>query len=111
MSVYACSGVPRAGVRIEGRMDVVRTCVGCRRREATSSLIRCTAEGVRVVPSANGSHLGRGAWVHPHLECVRRAIAKNAFAWAFRLRVRLDASAVEAFVTEREQAERLMETR
>lgn len=80
-------------------MGVVRMCVGCRQREATSSLLRCVVEGVRVVPDVSRTIPGRGAWVHPQQRCVTAALKREAFPRALKRSRGLDVSTIEAFFT------------
>ena len=60
-----------------------RTCVGCGRTEDPRTLVRLRIEGENVVVDANRAG-GRGAWLHPALECLDRALRRRAFARAFR---------------------------
>jgi predicted RNA-binding protein YlxR (DUF448 family) len=68
-------------------MEPVRTCIGCRQRAEKSALVRIIAsDGIAVVDfSAVAS--GRGAWVHPHSECVATAVKRRAFGRALRTEV------------------------
>lgn len=79
-------------------MEPVRTCVGCRRREPRSALLRVVAgDGVLVADSA-ARLPGRGAWVHPEVRCVEQAVQRRAFTRALRLQNGLDAAALVAVV-------------
>lgn len=79
-------------------MEPVRTCVGCRRREPRSALLRVVAaEGV-LVPDRAARLPGRGSWVHPTPACVEQAVHRRAFTRALRLTAGPDASAVLAEV-------------
>jgi predicted RNA-binding protein YlxR (DUF448 family) len=49
-----------------------RTCVGCRKRDALTALVRLVADGDRVVIDAARRKPGRGAWVHRDPRCTRR---------------------------------------
>jgi predicted RNA-binding protein YlxR (DUF448 family) len=49
-----------------------RTCLGCRKRDRQSALVRLVADGDRVVIDAAGSRAGRGAWVHRDPKCAAR---------------------------------------
>ena len=63
----------------------VRTCVGCREREAKPELLRIVAstEGaIRWDP--NGSEPGRGAYVHRRRSCVEAALSRGALARGLR---------------------------
>ncbi|MFZ0832420.1 MAG: YlxR family protein [Mycobacterium sp.] len=76
----------------------VRTCIGCRRRELAVVLLRVVA-----VPTGNGEFAvtvdttgnlpGRGAWLHPDLQCLRAAIRRRAFGRALRITGSPDTSA------------------
>ena len=69
-----------------------RTCIGCRRVVPASELIRLAAPDGRVtIATRRGGaampRQGRGAWLHPALECVGAAVKQRAFSRAFRGRV------------------------
>jgi predicted RNA-binding protein YlxR (DUF448 family) len=69
----------------------VRTCVGCRRRDEQTALLRVVAvsdgptTGWLLVPDRRRRRQGRGASVHPDPECLQTAIARRAFGRALRL--------------------------
>ena len=77
-----------------------RTCVGCRQAVASTLLVRLLLrEGTVVVAGSPGAqpggprpgtsaYSGRGAWVHPSLACLTRAVKTRAFDRAFRVAVR-----------------------
>jgi len=68
--------------------------VGCRVRTAKSDLLRLVVvEGV-IVPDDRGRLPGRGAHVHPDLECLELAERRRAFPRAFRLPGPLDSGAL-----------------
>ena len=56
-------------------------CAGCMARRAKTELIRivCSAEGKAVIDAAGKSD-GRGAYVCPDENCIRKAEKKNWFA-------------------------------
>jgi uncharacterized protein len=55
-----------------------RTCVGCHAATAPSELVRLVlGPDGSLVADARGGALGRGAWVHPRLECVRKAVPRG----------------------------------
>ena len=62
-----------------------RTCVGCRGRGPKGSLLRVvrTPEGGARVDRC-GRAPGRGAYVHPAMDCVRRAMRGGALARSLR---------------------------
>jgi predicted RNA-binding protein YlxR (DUF448 family) len=62
-----------------------RTCVGCRAVSPSRELVRFVLVDERIQPSARSA--GRGAWIHPHPDCVRAAWKARAFARAFRKNV------------------------
>ncbi|AIY03857.1 MULTISPECIES: YlxR family protein [Arthrobacter] len=65
----------------------VRTCIGCRKATARDQLIRLvrstngTGETVALV-DVQARMPGRGAWLHPGLECWRLAIKRRAIGRA-----------------------------
>ena len=73
-----------------------RTCVGCHATAAPSELVRLVLgpEG-SLVADARGGSLGRGAWVHPTEDCVRRAIPRG-IARTLRAEVKTSADEVLA---------------
>ncbi|UDF13670.1 YlxR family protein [Antiquaquibacter oligotrophicus] len=79
-------------------MEPARTCVGCRNRDDRSALLRLVVRDGRVIPDPSASLDGRGAWVHPTLDCVEAAEKRRAWTRAFRASKALDASDVRAAV-------------
>ncbi|WP_235737645.1 YlxR family protein [Nocardioides alcanivorans] len=81
----------------------VRTCIGCRERAAKSELLRVVndpdATGLTVVPDLRGSAPGRGAHLHPTVECLELAVRRRAFARALRLAAGPDVDAVRSHIT------------
>ena len=71
-------------------MEPVRTCLGCRQRADTSSLLRVVASGGEIVPDPSATLPGRGAWVHPTIPCVENATKRRAFGRALRVTEALD---------------------
>jgi predicted RNA-binding protein YlxR (DUF448 family) len=43
---------------------------------------------------------GRGAWLHPETECLRRAVKRRGFARAFRRAVEVDEVALRVQLTD-----------
>lgn len=87
----------------------IRTCVGCRRREAAAELLRVvvapdalTLDGDSpprvIVPDPRHRAAGRGAWVHPVPGCLELAERRRAFARTLRVSGAVDLAAVHAFV-------------
>jgi len=65
----------------------VRTCIGCRGARSVSDLVRLVLSDGRVVVSVASGRTGRGASIHPLLDCVAAACRSGAFDRAFRSRV------------------------
>ena len=63
---------------------VIRTCVGCKERAVKSSLLRVVAVGSVVQPDPQARLPGRGAYLHPSLECFELARRRRAFPRALR---------------------------
>ncbi|MFC6468976.1 YlxR family protein [Gordonia humi] len=67
----------------------IRTCIGCRRRDLATSLVRVVARPVSenrriVAVDADRRLPGRGAWLHPDSDCVSAAVRRRAFGSALR---------------------------
>ncbi len=61
----------------------IRTCVGCGRKAPQPELVRLRADaGTVVLDRARAG--GRGAWLHPALACLDRALQRRAFPRALR---------------------------
>ena len=75
----------------------IRTCVGCRKREARQDLVRVVLDGNHVVVDHTGTAPGRGAWLHPGAECLAVAIQRKALGRALKM-PHADASALEPAV-------------
>ncbi|MBK9741057.1 MAG: YlxR family protein [Actinobacteria bacterium] len=76
-----------------------RTCVGCRQRAARSDLIRVVAIAGACVPDVSRRLPGRGAHVHPSLQCLERAEQRRAFPRALRVAGPLDLALVRAHIS------------
>ncbi|MEO8094150.1 MAG: YlxR family protein [Pseudolysinimonas sp.] len=64
--------------------------MGCRTRAETSTLLRVVSsstgtQGGEVVPDPSATLPGRGAWVHPTVQCVELAAKRRAFGRALRV--------------------------
>jgi len=75
-------------------MEPVRTCVGCRTRADRSSLLRIVVQDSKLVVDPTATLPGRGAWLHPQLHCLDRAITRRALARALRVPVTVEYAAV-----------------
>lgn len=71
-------------------MITVRTCIGCRIRVDSSLLLRVVARDGEVLPDPSATLVGRGAWVHPTIECLESAAKRRAFGRALRVTEALD---------------------
>ncbi|HWU59247.1 MAG TPA: YlxR family protein [Microbacteriaceae bacterium] len=76
-------------------MDSVRTCIGCRSRASRSSLLRVVARGSELVVDDFATLPGRGAWLHPRIECYNKAVQRRAFGRALRMAEALDTQSLE----------------
>ena len=84
---------------------MARTCVGCRRRDVRSALLRVVAERndtgehiASVVVDVRLQLPGRCAWVHPTPECLELAVRHKAFGRALRVKTVLDVSSLNACI-------------
>ena len=84
---------------------MARTCVGCRRRDVRSELLRVVAEtddaGGHIARAVVDPWLrlpGRGAWLHPTPECFDLAVRRRAFGRALRVEAHLEVAAVGAYI-------------
>jgi uncharacterized protein len=64
---------------------VIRMCVGCGGRVAKSDLIRLVAVGGEIVADPAARQPGRGAYLHPRQDCLKRAQRRQAFRRALRV--------------------------
>ncbi len=90
---------------------MARTCVGCRRRDVRSALLRVVAERsdtgehlASLAPDPRLRLLGRGAWLHPTPECLALAVRRKAFGRALRVKVPLDVADVSAYIDAHENS-------
>ncbi|GAA3626171.1 YlxR family protein [Microlunatus ginsengisoli] len=72
----------------------VRTCTGCRKRGDKHELLRVVARDGAVEPDPRQVLPGRGAYLHPAVECLDKALRRRAIGRA--LRTTVDAGQVEA---------------
>ena len=66
--------------------DPVRTCVGCRQRDAAGVLVRVAWDEAAGGLSFDRRRRlgGRGAWLHPEARCLEQALRRKAFGRALR---------------------------
>ena len=88
----------------------LRTCVGCRARDERSALLRVVAlagngtahTGVPLlVPDERGRLPGRGAWLHPRLDCLDLADQRRAFPRALRITHAVDLTQLREWIAQR----------
>jgi uncharacterized protein len=84
---------------------MARTCVGCRRRDDRSALLRVVAEWsdtgenvARVVADPRLRMPGRGAWLHPTPDCLDLAVRRKAFGRALRVKALLEVAALGEYI-------------
>ena len=65
--------------------SVIRTCVGCKVRAAKSDLLRVVAVDGELVADPAARRPGRGAYVHPSMDCLEQARRRRAFPRALRV--------------------------
>jgi predicted RNA-binding protein YlxR (DUF448 family) len=81
-----------------------RTCIGCRKRDSPSDLLRMTVSGGRVLPDPAHRAPGRGAHLHPVTGCLDLAERRKAFPRAFKVPGPLDVSPVREHVEQQESS-------
>jgi predicted RNA-binding protein YlxR (DUF448 family) len=77
----------------------VRTCVGCKERAAKSSLLRLVATGDGIAPDPQARLPGRGAYLHPSLECLELAQRRRALPRALRVTGPLAVEALASYLS------------
>ncbi|WP_233245642.1 YlxR family protein [Salinibacterium hongtaonis] len=68
-------------------------------------MVRLVERDGRAVADASGTAPGRGAWVHPTVECVDSSLKRRAFGRALRADGSLDVSGVREGVLALHQSE------
>lgn len=65
----------------------IRTCVGCRRRDSDSRLLRIVHDPgtATLSPDPRRRAAGRGAWVHRDERCITTALDRRAFIRSLRV--------------------------
>ena len=77
-------------------MEPVRTCVGCRSRAPRSSLLRVVVQQSVLVADPSATRPGRGAWLHPVVECLDLAEKRRSFGRALRVEGAIDTAAIRS---------------
>jgi uncharacterized protein len=67
-----------------------------------AELLRTVIVDGALVPDLRGGLAGRGAWLHPNLDCLRQAERRRAFHRALRAPGPLDVEAVRAHLSQRD---------
>jgi predicted RNA-binding protein YlxR (DUF448 family) len=62
----------------------VRTCVGCRERDARATLTRVIARDGRLHVDADKRAAGRGAWMHARATCFDAFARRGGFVRSLR---------------------------
>jgi len=62
----------------------MRTCVGCRERDARAMLTRLTARDGRLHVDLDKRAPGRGAWVHARATCLEAFARRGGFVRSLR---------------------------
>lgn len=79
----------RQDQRIDAAEDEgpIRTCVGCRRRDNDSRLLRIVhdPQTASLSPDPRRRAVGRGAWVHRDERCIATALDRKAFIRSLRV--------------------------
>ncbi|WP_314149871.1 YlxR family protein [uncultured Leifsonia sp.] len=88
-----------AHARRRGKMEAVRTCVGCRSRAPRSSLLRVVVRNSELVADTSATLPGRGAWLHPVDGCLDLALKRRAFGRALRVDGTPDPTALKGLLT------------
>ena len=91
----------RRSLRLVRSAPAIRTCVGCRIREAKSDLLRLVAVGGDIVPDPKARLPGRGAYLHPSQECFELAQRRRALPRALRQPAPLGAGPLEDYLAGR----------
>ncbi|NBX22948.1 MAG: YlxR family protein [Microbacteriaceae bacterium] len=85
-------------------MEPERTCIGCRIRSTKSSLVRFVEKNGSLVCDGRNVEFGRGAWIHPTVQCLDTALSRKAFGRALRAHVSVTHEARAQLVQELERS-------
>lgn len=80
------------------RSQVMRMCVACREREAQKTLIRVVSAQNQLLVDGEQKASGRGAYVHPSVECINTALKRRMFVRALRVPADIDVAAIIEFL-------------
>lgn len=76
----------------------MRTCVGCRTRDAVANLLRVVAVNGACVPDPERRRPGRGAHLHACPGCLEQAERRRALPRALRVSPPLDVEPVRRYI-------------
>ncbi len=77
-----------------------RTCVGCAKKSAPTAMVRLVlgpGPDHDIAVDAAGGAFGRGAWVHPAVDCIERA-CRGGLSRTFKKEIKLDPKALETSI-------------
>jgi predicted RNA-binding protein YlxR (DUF448 family) len=86
-------------------MESVRTCVGCLSRDQASEMVRIVQKSAVLILDVQRNQPGRGAWLHPRLNCMNLALKRKSFGRALRVKDSLDSTGLTESI---EQAEKML---
>lgn len=94
---------PGGSIRTDGPL---RTCIGCRKRVKATELLRVVADREHHLVQPDPRHRvpGRGAHLHPVLNCFDQAVRRRAFARALRCESALDSQPLRLYLQQLETA-------
>ena len=78
-----------------GKIGQVRTCVGCRKTDQRSKLLRIVVRDGVFTPDDRAVLSGRGAWIHETQQCMSTAVTRGAISRALRVSPKTDTSLLE----------------
>ena len=85
----------------------IRTCIGCRQRDAAAALVRLAVVDGAVVVANRSSRTGRGASLHARPACLEAGLRQDVLSRAFKRRVTIpDATKLLEQITKVENRER-----
>ena len=88
---------------------MIRTCVGCGLRAAKRDLLRIVVDrrgtDAEIVADPAARSPGRGAYLHPSLDCLERARRRRAIPRALRVAGPLADEALVTYLTARAEQE------
>ncbi|CAB4668658.1 MAG: DUF448 domain-containing protein [Actinobacteria bacterium] len=79
-------------------MNPIRSCIGCRKRENPTMLLRVVCVEGKLFPDPRAIAPGRGAWVHQ--KCAGKAVEHGSFTRAYRCGAQCDGSELLHYINE-----------